>query len=564
MKYIYVYIVLLIGFIGFAQGENDNWYFGSGRGVNFSSSSPTALYGGQITTPAATATVSDQNGNLLFYTNGMSVWNREHQLMPNGTGLSGTGNTQQVVISPYPGSTSLYYIFAMGVYGSSVPSTYSIVDMSIGTIGSNGLPLGDVTTIKNVSLLNQAGLPFTYSSENAALIAHSDKKSYWLLFYNDEKIYSYRIDSNGLNILPVMSSLPTPTANPGPYLANARAHIRVSKTFDNRPYTNLISISRSSGTVTNHNIPRVFSFDNSTGAITNDYFWSTIPFGFTSTEFSENGDILYGISPNGSINNFDLTWVPGMPNYDQLVYAGTNNFSNSYIQKATDGKIYIAKNSTSNNNNFLGVITNQNDLYLSDFVPQAINVGSSVKAGLPPLIDAIDGSETGCWENLILSVPETNNVTHQVSATITTNNQYTVNTGQTVSLKAGNYVLMLPETTILENSVFTAEIDGCTPAAAKSLKVQKQEPIVIYKSAEDFLTKITVYPNPASDVAKIALTGSNIIDINVYTKEGRLIFNTTVNETSYDLNTSNFEKGIYILTVTTNNGEVLTQKIIKN
>lgn len=35
----------------------------------------------------ACASISDSAGNLLFYTNGEKVWNKNHEVMPNGEGL---------------------------------------------------------------------------------------------------------------------------------------------------------------------------------------------------------------------------------------------------------------------------------------------------------------------------------------------------------------------------------------------------------------------------------------------------------------------------------------------
>ncbi|MGO8056139.1 hypothetical protein, partial [Rhizobium leguminosarum] len=60
------------------------------------------------------ATQSDKNGNLLFYTNGIDVWNRNHEIMPNGTGLFGSQtSTQSGIIVPQPGSDSIYYVFTV-------------------------------------------------------------------------------------------------------------------------------------------------------------------------------------------------------------------------------------------------------------------------------------------------------------------------------------------------------------------------------------------------------------------------------------------------------------------
>ncbi|TXI67741.1 MAG: hypothetical protein E6Q46_02540 [Flavobacterium sp.] len=73
----------------FAQGEANIWYFGNKAGISFNSGVPVPLLDGQMQADEGCATLSDANGNLLFYTNGITVWNRNHQIMPNGTGLMG-------------------------------------------------------------------------------------------------------------------------------------------------------------------------------------------------------------------------------------------------------------------------------------------------------------------------------------------------------------------------------------------------------------------------------------------------------------------------------------------
>ena len=84
-----------------AQNQTDNWYFGNKAGLNFSTCTPTILTDGQVNTHEGVATISDANGNLLFYTDGVTVWNKQHLIMDNGTGLAGhPSSTQSAVIVP--------------------------------------------------------------------------------------------------------------------------------------------------------------------------------------------------------------------------------------------------------------------------------------------------------------------------------------------------------------------------------------------------------------------------------------------------------------------------------
>jgi hypothetical protein len=76
------------------DGKRDNiWMFGylnsapnwGGTCVNFNQNPPNAFYVSQgINLDVTDASISDTNGNLIFYTNGMHVANANHQIMPNG------------------------------------------------------------------------------------------------------------------------------------------------------------------------------------------------------------------------------------------------------------------------------------------------------------------------------------------------------------------------------------------------------------------------------------------------------------------------------------------------
>ncbi len=62
---------------GLAQKQNSHWFFGDHTGINFSSGAPVGInYGNCSTGEGAGSSISDINGNLLFYTDGDSVWDK--------------------------------------------------------------------------------------------------------------------------------------------------------------------------------------------------------------------------------------------------------------------------------------------------------------------------------------------------------------------------------------------------------------------------------------------------------------------------------------------------------
>ena len=150
MKKIIVLSFLFFTSFVFSQQEASNWYFGENAGIKFHpDGSVTALLDGQLNTKEGCATISDSNGNLLFYTDGSKIWNKNHQLMLNGTGLLGHwSSTQVATIVPLPGSTHLFYVFTLDFETNSNGFRYSIVDLDLdGGLGGVTRSLGYVLNV---------------------------------------------------------------------------------------------------------------------------------------------------------------------------------------------------------------------------------------------------------------------------------------------------------------------------------------------------------------------------------------------------------------------------------
>jgi hypothetical protein len=179
--------------------RTSHWYFGNGAGIDFSSGEAVVDTTGRLHTLEGCSTISDTSGNLLFYTDGDTVWNRNHQPMPNGTGLLGCGawgsSSQTGLIVPLPSSDSLYYVFTSDCSENSGVAgfRYSVVNINL----NNGL--GDVTE-KNVLL-------FAPSTEGIAATKHANGRDYWVVMHelNTDRFFTYLINENGLNTTPVIS-----------------------------------------------------------------------------------------------------------------------------------------------------------------------------------------------------------------------------------------------------------------------------------------------------------------------------------------------------------------------
>jgi hypothetical protein len=135
------------------QRMNNNWYFGEFAGISFNTIPPSLLTGGQISTGEGCVTVSDNSGNLLFYSDGITVWDRTHHIMPHGTKLTGSWTTaQSALVVPFPGNNSKYYLFTLddATIVSQGDLKYSVVDMDL----NNGF--GDIIpSQKNIFVSTQ-------------------------------------------------------------------------------------------------------------------------------------------------------------------------------------------------------------------------------------------------------------------------------------------------------------------------------------------------------------------------------------------------------------------------
>jgi hypothetical protein len=204
-----VFVVLAVSaFDASAQSPSTStWYFGNRAGIAFRDGGVQVLADGQMSTSEGCATVSDPTtGELLFYTDGITVWNRLHEVMPNGTGLFGDRSTaQSAIIVPAPGRPSIYYIFNPAAISASnlgdrcLCLYYSIVDLR------NDAGFGDVIK-KNDLLLNDV-------TEHITATADCQGDGWWIITRSrsTRHFYSLHLTRLGLSTTPVVSDAGYPS-----------------------------------------------------------------------------------------------------------------------------------------------------------------------------------------------------------------------------------------------------------------------------------------------------------------------------------------------------------------
>ncbi|MBG6132357.1 gliding motility-associated-like protein [Aquimarina sp. EL_43] len=420
MRYIYVVFFALFFHYSllYSQGEANSWYFGQNAGISFNTTPPTALTNGRVNTLEGCTTISDATGNLLFYTDGITVWDRSHSIMQNGTGLKGDpSSTSSALIVPQPNSPNLYIVFTVDEphhdNADNDPTTfdgdgvndgfmYSIVDMSLN--GGNGAV---VTGQKNIPLITyntSNGLESRYKcSEKITAVKSDDCDSFWVITHFVDTFYAFKVGQTGVNTTPVTSRIGVTVPLSG-YRRNALGYIKASPDGDK------IAVAHFGfATVTAGNGPGkvlLYNFDNTTGAISNEVELSNSnsPYGI---EFSQTGQRLYAtfdIGDEGNGQSFLMQYDLSLPD-NQIAASGTrilnqNNqstfsFGAGAIQLGPDGKIYrTLYDFNTQIGDYLGVIQNPeaaaaNIIYNEQGVLVNTDGSRSALLGLPPFIQSI-------------------------------------------------------------------------------------------------------------------------------------------------------------------------------
>ncbi|NNE30116.1 MAG: T9SS type A sorting domain-containing protein [Saprospiraceae bacterium] len=343
----------------YSQKENNNWLFGQNCGLSFSpfnTSLPSSL-----STYEGSASISDQEGNLLFYTDGVKVYNRNGGVMNPVTNLWGDpSSTSSAIIVPRPCSTTEYFIFTVDFILGNNGINYSLVDMDDnGDCFVSPTDLGQIVQ-SNVNLPGPNG-------EKICVVKHANELDYWIITNkaNSNNFFVYELTQGGVNHTPV-------TSNSGPIIGSY-GYLKGSSSGS--------QLAIASSSISQNGKVEMYFFDPSTGVITHNQTISPNREFVYGVEFSDNEDYVYfscddlsTVTPNAKeIYSVDLTLAT--PTHT-LVHTSpdilpANTYSNLGALQITPDrkKILIAKGRT----NFLDAIDNPNfgGTYLVDDVPLA-------------------------------------------------------------------------------------------------------------------------------------------------------------------------------------------------
>lgn len=565
-------LVLILSHSLLGQGEAWNWYFGQNAGVSFSSGNPVALTDGVLNIEEGVASISNSSGQLLFYTDGMTIYNANHVPMLNGTGLLGDASSAQSgIIVKLPESDSIYYVFTVGSHhASSNGFRYSIVNMSL----DNGL--GEVTE-KNI--LIRASV-----REKLTALKHANGVDYWILindWVNDD-IFAYHLTPSGFNTTyipsnmgPFHSGVSTRTLG---YLRATRQNNRIALANWEGYSFILMDFNNSTGTCSNK-----ITIQGTSSSLGRTY----------GVEFSPDGTRLYGSTLGPApykLLQFDLTLESGSSIFANRTTLATrsNYLSCSWgyyfgaIQIAPNGKIYVASDCET----ALHCINQPDSLGVACiYEPLAVSLeGKKSRLGLPNFVSDyilpicttttatdtqvacdyytwIDGNTysesnntaTYTLENVAGcdSIVTLNLTINPVDVTLTnTSSTATANQSgasyQWVDCDHGNATISDQTNqsfTPTTNGNYAVEVtyNGCSGISDCVLML----PVGI--SEENDKTDFTVFPNPSNGLFTIETNEQGTNQYHVYDATGKLTLSGTNTSPRFSIDISHLPDGMYLL-----------------
>ncbi|NOY49257.1 MAG: hypothetical protein GXO88_01625 [Chlorobi bacterium] len=363
-------LLVFVASIAYTQMESANWFFGENAGLTFKNYLPEAITDGSLSTMEACSSISDQQGHLMFYTDGISVWDNTHNLMPHGDMLLGNpSSSQSGIVVARPASDNLYYIFTIDDVahgtGGSYGINYSLVDMRLLNWK------GDVVdTVKNVNLTKPM-------CEKLAAVGHANGLDTWVITqkWGTNNIYSYLVTNEGVNETPVISEQGQVISG---FIDNAKGYMKVSPNGE--------VLAKANAGMNN---VEIFDFNNTTGIVSNARVITDIPGEPYGIEFSPDNKLLYVSSWKDHGGKYLLQYDLEAGSIDDIIASQyiVATGTEGALQIAPDNRIYVAMA----NMGSLSRVNQPNKIGADcDFEYATVSLGGrTCRWGLPDFISSI-------------------------------------------------------------------------------------------------------------------------------------------------------------------------------
>lgn len=326
MKKIYLLLLCLsLSTFSFSQKETNNWIFGLSNWMDFNTDPVTVDITPNFNFFAERSSVSmsDEEGNLLFYSDGFSIFDKNHGVMLNGIIQANTSVTHPIFVIPKPGSDQSYYMI-INSSGFAGPFLHWIeIDLTL-----NG-GLGDVVPdVGEIILDNPTG--------KITAVLHANLTDIWVVSHeiNSNNYHTWLATENGISTTSIISSV-------GSDILESDFNSQNGQIKTSHDGNRIVAANQGINTV------EVFNFNRNLGTLSNGLILTNF-FGPNGIELSPTGRFLYvsqdGMNFNQELIQLDLFYSNPIDIINSAQVVGNPfSFSNAgNMQLAPDGKIYLA------------------------------------------------------------------------------------------------------------------------------------------------------------------------------------------------------------------------------
>jgi PKD repeat protein len=264
-----------------------NWYFGNFGAIDFSAGTPvptkTALINNTIQHEppfpgvGGTVSLSDSSGNLLFYSNAVSVWNKHHQKISTSPifGASDISASTGVCYVPYPGQPGKYFIVGASANLFVSPEGVKFAEVDINS-----------NTVQPFKIFQHHSAPVKMS-QFLTVVPHCNGIDYWIIahgYADDRRFYSYLVTAAGID------NLQAPVISQGTHRGynGSGNQLKANRKGDKL----ILCTPHGEG----NSAAALYDFDSMTGQVKNEKNIPDVP-GYnniqTGAAFSPNGEFVY-------------------------------------------------------------------------------------------------------------------------------------------------------------------------------------------------------------------------------------------------------------------------------
>lgn len=454
------------------------WVVGNKGGIQWNAAGVPAPISFPNSHPGVegTAVYNDNQGNLQFFSEGKSLWNRDWQITANGNGLLGdVSGTQSAVFLDFPNDTNKVILLVVDGWGTvgnpanpSDPNTgltMSIIDKTL----NNGK--GDIISgQKNISIKAPV-------EERIAVCRKPGCAGYWVVVQGcdaeNDKFYAYSVGPQGLDINnPVISSVGYAHGSPLGEMEFSPDGTKLAYNAWLDYFVAVFDFNSTSGVFSN---PRQKFYNQGLGT----------PYG---VEFSPNGQYLF-VAANYWNNAIYRLSLPDLSDELQLANTFNQGYDYGLITTGPDGKIYMGRNGK----NYISCLSTPNNAD-PGFVDQAftLSAGNISTVGLPVTFKGLRLPQRS------ISVTKLNNCQVPVAVKFQVNDSSGIinpiwNFGNGNTSTKFNPTYNYPAYgNFLVTFSYTDPKSGCTATRTDSVKLKAPElPPILTAESRDSCTKIS-------------------------------------------------------------------------